>query len=716
MNNTLKTKELAVGYKDSVIIDNIDLEFEKGSITTLIGPNGAGKSTLLKTIARQLEPVHGKVYLGQKELREWQPKELAKEVSVLLTDRVCPELTSCAEIVAMGRYPYTDLFGRLTDEDERAVWEALELVNASELAQRDFASLSDGQRQRVLLARAICQQPQLLILDEPTAYLDIKHKLELLALLRDLAKSKGTTVIMSLHEVELAIKVSDKLLSLKDGRVAAFGPPEEIVKNHGIEKLFDLEGLDYERLFRRPVSPEKVLDLSCSGMEIPRVLIAGTGSDCGKTTISCAIMQAMVNRGLKVAAFKCGPDYIDPMFHSSITGGRSSNLDSFFFDDDTLRYLLRKNSSGCDISVIEGVMGYYDGLGFDSTKASSYEIAQKTNSPVILCIDAKGAALSVLAAIEGFLDFMPDNNICGVIFNRCTKMSYSLLKKEVDRRFGARLRPLGYLPPMLDCSIESRRLGLVTAAELDSLRDKLQRLSRQAEESIELDGIAKLAQAAQPVKETTIALPNFNEKLRIAVARDRAFCFYYEDSLDMLRDMGAELVPFSPIEEEKLPDNIHGLYLGGGYPELYAEALSENRSMCASIKSALEKSLPCIAECGGFMYLGEAIGDFPMVGWLPGKSFDTGNLKRFGYVNLKADRDNLLCMSGEQIAAHEFHYWDSENPGSDFTATKASGKSWACVHTSGSLYAGYPHFHFLSNIKFAENFYKACLEVKHRND
>ena len=206
------------------------------------------------------------------------------------------------------------------------------------------------------------------------------------------------------------------------------------------------------------------------------------------------------------------------------------------------------------------------------------------------------------------------------------------------------------------------------------------------------------------------------ETIRIAVARDNAFCFYYEDSLDALREMGAELIPFSPSADRELPQNIHGLYLGGGYPELYPQRLSENTSMCASVKAALERGVPCIAECGGFMYLTESIAGFPMVGFLPGKSFDTGKLTRFGYVRLKAKRDTLLCKSGAEICGHEFHHWDSEDSGKSFTASKASGKSWECVHATDRLYAGYPHFHFYSNPDFAVSFYNTCLKEKHQND
>ena len=447
--------------------------------------------------------------------------------------------------------------------------------------------------------------------------------------------------------------------------------------------------------------------------KIPRILLAGTNSGCGKTTVTCAVLQALVNRSMKVGAFKCGPDYIDPMFHSRIIGAKSANLDLFFFRENTLRYLLVKNAMNQDVSIIEGVMGYYDGMGLTTTRASSYEVAKITASPVVLVVSAKGASLSVLATIQGFLTLYPDNNIKGVILNQCSPMTYGALAKAIEDRF--HIRTFGYLPKMADCALESRHLGLVTAAEVENLREKLQIMAQQAEKTIDLDGLLALSEEAEAVAYEPVELPR-QETVRIAVAKDNAFCFYYEDSLEALREMGAELIEFSPIHNSKLPENIHGLYLGGGYPELYTEKLSKNTSMRASIRGALVEGLPCIAECGGFMYLTEAIGEHPMVAYLPGKCFDNGKLTRFGYVMLRAKEDNMLCKAGEEIPGHEFHHWDCTQPGNCFTATKSTGKSWDCAVATDTFYAGYPHFHFYANLSFAKGFYDTCLKEKHRHD
>lgn len=444
---------------------------------------------------------------------------------------------------------------------------------------------------------------------------------------------------------------------------------------------------------------------------IPRLVLAGTNSGCGKTTVTCAVLQALVDRGLKVGAFKCGPDYIDPMFHSRVIGAKSGNLDLFFFEKPVMNALLARNGSGCDVSILEGVMGYYDGMGLTTVRASTYEVARASRSPVVLVVSARGASLSVLATIQGFLTLYPDNGICGVILNQCNSMTYAALAGAITERFGGQVKPLGCLPRLPDCTLESRHLGLVTAEEVADLKEKLRLLAAQAEKTIDLDGLLELARRAEALDYEPVVLPRY-EPVRIAMARDRAFCFYYEDSLQVLRDLGAQLVEFSPLSDRALPEGIQGLYLGGGYPELYAAQLSANATMRRSVRAAVERGLPCIAECGGFMYLTQCIGDYPMVGALPGTCFDTGALSRFGYVTLRAREDNLLCRAGEEIRGHEFHHWDCTVPGGSFAAVKSTGKQWDCVTATGTLYAGYPHFHFCANPAFAERFYKACIKER----
>lgn len=444
---------------------------------------------------------------------------------------------------------------------------------------------------------------------------------------------------------------------------------------------------------------------------VPRVLFAGVSSGCGKTTVTCAVLQAICNRGIKLHSFKCGPDYIDPMFHERVIGTRSSNLDLFFYDDNTLRYLLAKNGEQAELSVIEGVMGYYDGRGVKSLEKSTYEVAKETDSPVVLIVNGKGMSFSVTAVIKGFLEMVPDSGIKGVILNNVTPSTYALLKEAIEEQFCGRVKPLGFLPAMKDCAFESRHLGLVTAAEIADIKEKLRRLAAAAEQNIDLEGILELANGSGPVSFAPTNVRRQAVPVRIGVAMDNAFCFYYRDNLELLKEMGAELCFFSPIKDRELPV-CHGLYLGGGYPELYLEELSHNAAILSSVRNALENGMPCIAECGGFMYLTGAIEGKPMAAALPGECTNRGKLTRFGYMTLTARADNLLCRAGESIRAHEFHYYDATYTGAGFTAEKRPGVSWNCAFATERLYAGYPHLPFYANPHFAENFYVAAVAYK----
>ncbi|HVI39824.1 MAG TPA: cobyrinate a,c-diamide synthase, partial [Anaerovoracaceae bacterium] len=455
---------------------------------------------------------------------------------------------------------------------------------------------------------------------------------------------------------------------------------------------------------------------------IPRIMIAAAGSGSGKTTVTCGLLQAYLNRGIKLASFKCGPDYIDPMFHSEVLGIKSRNLDLFFTDENVTKYLLAKNAENSELAVMEGVMGYYDGLAGKSTDCSSYDLARKTQTPVILVVDCKGMSVSIVALIKGFMEIRPDHCIRGVILNRIPPMLYDDIKFLIEEELS--MEVLGYLPVMSDCQLESRHLGLVTAKEIGNLKEILGKLSEQTKTSVDLDRILELAKDAPPIH---YQIPEEIEKIRentssinpskltgqppkIAVAMDKAFCFYYQDNLELLEALGAEIIPFSPLEDEALPAGIQGLILGGGYPELYLEQLSENKTMLHNIKKAIESGIPCLAECGGFMYLHQWLRDrsgtqYDMAGVIEGESYPTEKLSRFGYITLTALEDNVLCKKGAELKGHEFHYWDSTNTGNSFHAQKPLRKTnWDCIITKGNLWAGYPHIHFYSNIKAAIEF------------
>ena len=439
----------------------------------------------------------------------------------------------------------------------------------------------------------------------------------------------------------------------------------------------------------------------------PRLLLAGIGSGCGKTTVTTALLRALQRRGVPLAAFKCGPDYIDPMFHTEALGVPSRNLDLFFVDENEVRGQLARHIPANGVGIIEGVMGFYDGVSGNTDTASAAHLARATDTPAVLIVRPRGQSLSLAAEIRGFRDFAP-NTLAGVILNGVSAVMYSFYRAIAEQ---AGLRVYGFLPPVPQAEIPDRHLGLVTAAEIGDLSDKLDRLADAAEQGLDLDGLLALARTAPPLADQSAPLiPAVDKPVRIAVARDKAFCFYYADNFDILRAFGAELVPFSPLADEKLPEGIDGLYLGGGYPELHAAQLAENHTMRARIRAAVLGGLPTIAECGGFLYLHRTLDDAAMAGVLDADAHLTKKMQPFGYVTLTARRDNLLCRAGERIRAHEFHYAVSSDAGRDFDAQKPNGRAWACVHATETLYAGFPHLYFRANPAFAEHFVRRCAQ------
>ncbi len=449
-------------------------------------------------------------------------------------------------------------------------------------------------------------------------------------------------------------------------------------------------------------------------MSLPRFMIAAPASGSGKTLVTCGILQALVNRGLKVASFKCGPDYIDPMFHSRVIGTRSKNLDAYFVEDPVLKYLFGRTARECDVSVVEGVMGFYDGMTFDGTFASSCDVSNRLGIPVVLLINARGASLSSMAVLKGFKEFA-DNNIRGVIFNQMSKKVYDSMVPMV-REMG--LVPIGYVPKLTDLVLESRHLGLVLPGEIEELREKLNRLAEKLEETIDVDALLELASGAPDLDYEAPEVGRIDGKVRIGLADDDAFCFTYEDNIELLERMGAEIVRFSPLKDGKLPD-VDGIVLSGGYPELHGEQLESNRSMLDDIRSKIESGMPCIAECGGFMYLHERMQDRDgversMVGAIPGRTWNTGKLCRFGYVTLTPVSDEGMMRSRPSVKGHEFHYWDSESNGEDWEASKR-GTTYRCINDTGTLLAGYPHMYYYSNPEVALGFLKRCAEYRDGN-
>lgn len=444
-------------------------------------------------------------------------------------------------------------------------------------------------------------------------------------------------------------------------------------------------------------------------MNNSRFMLAASSSGCGKTTLTCAILAALKNMGVNPAAFKCGPDYLDTMFHTSVIGVDSTNLDPFFSAPEELRTLIAKHTDNADVGVIEGVMGYYDGVGEDGLENSTYSVASDTDTPVILIVNGKGASTSVLAQLYGFLNYVPDSKIRGVIVNRTTPMTYERIKKLISSRFGGAVVPVGYFPNLPEkYTFESRHLGLVTAAEVEELEKKLEYLAKTAAETIDFSALLNIASAADKIEYAETPLPYLGNG-KIAVARDKAFCFYYPETLNLLKSMGAEIEYFSPLNNEPLPEGAAGLYIGGGYPELYADVLEKNTAAKESIREAVLSGMPTIAECGGFMYLTEKLDGRKMCGALPGECEKKAKLVRFGYTTLLSDKKGLFGESFN-IKSHEFHYYDCTENGEDAEAVKKTGARYKCAVYTDSLYAGYPHLYLPSSPDAAAEFYKKCLK------
>lgn len=444
-------------------------------------------------------------------------------------------------------------------------------------------------------------------------------------------------------------------------------------------------------------------------MKLKRVMLAAPKSGSGKTTITCALLQALKNQGQKVVSYKCGPDYIDPMFHQKVIDIPSKNLDTFFTDEEVTRELFLKGRIGKEFAVLEGVMGLFDGLGGVREEGSSYHLAKVTQTPIILVVDAKGMGRSVIPLIAGFLAYDKEKLIQGVILNRMSESYYATIKPLIEAEL--HIKVVGYFPEHKQFGVESRHLGLTLPDELEDIKIRLQAVAEEFVKTVSIEEIVEIGAGASRLKgqsDSDTFDDAAKDQVLIAVARDEAFCFYYEDNLRMLSECGATLIFFSPLHDKELPKGCSGLLLGGGYPEIYAEKLSQNTNMLAAIKAAMEDDMPVVAECGGFMYLHSAIEDqngisYTMVGALSGVSYYTGKSVRFGYIEVEENANNWL--QGERIRGHEFHYFDSEDNGEDCLAIKpVTGKNYPCVMAGENHWLGFPHLYYPSNPQFAQSF------------
>ena len=451
------------------------------------------------------------------------------------------------------------------------------------------------------------------------------------------------------------------------------------------------------------------------------LMVTAPASGSGKTVLTCALLAALKDRGLDPCAFKCGPDYIDPMFHRSALGVDSHNLDLFLSDEDAVRGLYRRCGAGHGAAVVEGAMGFYDGLGGSTDRASAWHAADTLDLPVLLAVRPKGASLTLAAQVRGLTGFRNPSHIAGLFLSDCSPMLARSLAPMLERE--TELPVVGCLPHMEEAALESRHLGLQTAGEIENLTARIQRMARTLDDTLDWEKFFALFDRRAGWEGCPAAPAPAEEKVPVAVARDEAFCFTYAETLDALEEAGAELVFFSPLHGERIPESACALYLPGGYPELYAAQLAGNESMRNSVRGAVADGMPTVAECGGFLYLGQSLEGMdgtahPMAGCLPGDGVRRERLVRFGYAELTADRDSLLFREGEAVPIHEFHYWDSTRNGDGLTAVKPlTGRNWRCGFVNERLYAAFPHLYFAGRPALAGRFVRAAkLYGKERTD
>lgn len=452
-----------------------------------------------------------------------------------------------------------------------------------------------------------------------------------------------------------------------------------------------------------------------------RLVIAGTSSGVGKTTISIGIMGALCKKGKRVAPFKIGPDYIDTQFHKFVTNNPSYNLDSWLLNEDTIKYLFNKNTTNMDIAIIEGVMGLYDGFGTKKDEGSTAHLAKILKAPVILVIDGEKLSTSAAATVLGYKIFDEDVNIQAIIVNKVSgEEHYKLIKESIESY--VKIPCVGYLPSNLHIPLKSRHLGLVPAGEINNLRENVDKITELISKFVDIDKIQQIASKVsniEEIKNKYIEYKNLYKGINIGYAYDKAFNFYYEDNLNLMKYMGVNVIHFSPLNDSDIP-NVDGLYIGGGFPEVFSVDLEKNTILRNNIKNKLENYLPCYCECGGLMYLTQSIENISgevnkMVGFFPNKTKMTNKLQRFGYVEITTESKILT-------KGHEFHKSIVEhNTKTNYHYNVYKNKygqvisRWNCGLIKKDVLAGYPHIHFYSNPLFLVEFLNKCREYKKRN-
>ncbi|PTL85640.1 cobyrinate a,c-diamide synthase [Vitiosangium sp. GDMCC 1.1324] len=455
---------------------------------------------------------------------------------------------------------------------------------------------------------------------------------------------------------------------------------------------------------------------------IPRLVVAGTASGVGKTTVMVALTRALQSRGLKVATFKCGPDYLDPSYHARTTGAPCHNLDGWLMGRDAVVSTFRHASQGCDVALIEGVMGLYDGASPDSDEGSAAQVAKWLAAPVLAVVDASGMARTIAAVGTGLAAFDPELKVAGLFANQVGSQGHLELLQRAAR--GTAVPVMGGLPNQEALAFPSRHLGLLTASEESIPTRNLDAWGALLAEWNDVSVLLRLAGEAPALpeapEEETRAAPI---TCRIAVAQDAAFHFYYADNLRRLERLGAQCVPFSPLVDVALPPDVHAIYLGGGYPELHARQLADNHSLRRAISAFCARGGPIYAECGGMMYLSQALRtldgqDFPMVGLVPGIAVMAPKLQALGYVEVETTVRTVLGGAGLRFRGHQFRYSTLEDVPAQGGALRIRRRRGGTTHTEGfgppNVLASYVHAHWASNPLVAEGFVASARAFKER--
>ncbi|ATW28123.1 cobyrinate a,c-diamide synthase [Candidatus Formimonas warabiya] len=456
---------------------------------------------------------------------------------------------------------------------------------------------------------------------------------------------------------------------------------------------------------------------------LPRLVISAPASGSGKTTFSMGLMAAYCRQGLSVQPFKVGPDYIDPAFHTAITGRNSVNLDGWMLDERSIKQMFVRYAQGVDLSLVEGVMGLYDGYGDDPFQGSTAGIARILDAPIVLIMTAQGMAASAAAVLYGLKEF-GKANIAGVIINQPSSPNhYRTIKQAVENHTG--IKVAGFLPKTSGVALKSRHLGLVQSSETENLAGIVDRLADLMQDHIDLDFLLTTAKQS-PLwdREELPSCQSEPEEMNIAIAWDKAFSFYYYENLEILRRLGAHLKFFSPIHDISVPEDCSGVYFGGGYPEVFAEEVAANTLLKKDIREKAEAGLPMFGECGGYMYLNRSFTrtdgkTFEFVGIFDGATVLTERLQHFGYLELEGLVDTVMFQKGDRIRAHEFHKSLIQRTDVDYCVKAQKIKNgqmveWQCGRAYKNVFGMYPHIYFPSNMNFAHNFISRCREYQRK--